>query len=286
MFVLTISQSNSVTVQCEFVTEGDWWVVQLSLYCDVMNQLKITSADSPAIDKIEGDLPDEKTFDDIQGFSALNVTTRYFPKGLEKFFKNLVMIDINHGRLREIHQSDLAPFPKLKCLDLYENDIEVLEEDLFKFNGDLRMIWLSGNKIFHISSTAFASVTKVTYISFVSNPCISRFVKDNSTVANEIIASAFENCVDEKELEKKFPSLMKTIESIERELIILDEKIENKSLIYNQNEEKVKNFGFFYFILGILIFALLIFVIWKKFYYEKRKIFASRVEFENSNEIY
>lgn len=41
------------------------------------------------------------------------------------------MIDINYGPLKEIHQSDLKPFPELRCIELYHNEIEILEEGLF-----------------------------------------------------------------------------------------------------------------------------------------------------------
>jgi hypothetical protein len=195
------------------------------------------------------------------------------------------MIDINHGRLRSIHQSDLAPFPNLVCLELFENDLQVLEEDLFKFNVKLQMVWVSNNKIFHVAPTAFAGVTQLRHISFFGNPCTSQFVKDNATAASLIVASAIDKCVDLKELEKQFPSLMKTIASIERELARLDEKIEEKSLMgYRGSDDGSSHLGEIFIVVGgFVVVGVIGMIVLKKFGRRSQsKGRQTRIEFENS----
>ncbi|KAG5668989.1 hypothetical protein PVAND_016892 [Polypedilum vanderplanki] len=289
IFFAIFQLSNAVTIDCNYHKDGDWWAVTLKYYCEVTNDLNINSKDMTDIDGVNGELPSGITLDDIQGVNMENLTTFYFPKGLEKIFKNLLMIDINYGRLKEIHQNDFSPFPQLKSLELFENDIEVLEDDLFKFNPNLEMIWLSSNKIFHVSPTAFAAIKNLRYISFDSNPCASQYVQNNATAAKIIVENAIKNCVDQKELEVKFPSLIKTIKSIEKALVILDEKIENKSLNRIVFERKVdensNNLGLICFMIGGFLFlGVIIGIMWMKF----KEILITdsvRVKFNNSNEI-
>ena len=134
---------------------------------------------------------------------------QYFPRGLEKTFKNLKMIYVEHGRLKEVHQADLKPFTKLISLSLEDNDIEIVEDDLFEFNEKLEVLWLSKNKIMIVGSKVFTNLNNLISLYITSNPCINMEIYHNSTGVKKIVEYATENCDDPKyvELRKKLTGI-------------------------------------------------------------------------------
>ena len=132
------------------------------------------------IKSTDGSHQSGKNSSDIFGFNASSKNIQYFPKGLELIFGNLKGIYIYEGRLKEIHQSDLKPFPKLVNLKLLKNDIEILDDGLFKFNPDLQFIDLEENKIFHMGIDVFENLDKLFRLWLAGNICISRTVGSKS----------------------------------------------------------------------------------------------------------
>lgn len=253
-------------------------------YCNAQDHLNIDSPDRADIESATGKHLSNKIFDDVEGFEADNLTTHYFPRGLEKIFKNLKMIDINNGRLKEIHQDDLKPFPKLVCLELYENDIESLEKGLFDYNPKLEMIWLSSNKIVHIDANLFDNLVKLTYLSLDANRCISEFAENNTEKVKEIIRYSKENCKDLVYLKKLFPDFMKKIDKMQEDIENLQVDVSANN---NIQPDYIRSSDNNHFILDIfLIFCcgtlvgILGFLIYKKFYPDGFKI-NERVAFEN-----
>jgi Leucine-rich repeat (LRR) protein len=166
------------------------------------------------------------------------------------------MIDVNYGPLKEIHQSDLKPFPKLKCLELFHNEIETLEEGLFDFNTELEMIWLSSNKIFHIDPEIFNHlIGKLRYLSLDANECISDFATNDTKKVAEIVENISKKCVNSKIYgDKIFTKIEEKIENLE---------IEQENL--KKNEVWMAIFGIF-LILGffVIVLATVLWKLWKK----------------------
>ena len=107
------------------------------------------------------------------------------PTKLGDILKNLVMVTIKYGRLKEIHKSDLKQFPNLRYLDLDCNDIEALEEDLFMFNPELTRIWLDDNKIVSIGQKTFENLKNLEDFDLSGNACFSKRIQ--SDMAENII---------------------------------------------------------------------------------------------------
>lgn len=122
---------------------------------------------------------------------------KFFPQGIAKTFSNLLAVYMNDGILSEIHQSDLQPFPQLRYLDFFENRIEVLEADLFKFNQHLEVIWLSNNWIEHINPNVFDHLTKLHYLYLMDNICIQQS-ETNRTLVLKLIEKVKESCSNDK----------------------------------------------------------------------------------------
>jgi len=117
--------------------------------CKVENELIIDTPKKAQITLINGNHLQGKFNSDGIYFCAFNKIILYFPTGLEKFYNNLNGIYISYGHLKEIHQNDLKFYTKLEFIDLYHNDVEIIEDDLFKFNPNLVAISLHTNRIFH-----------------------------------------------------------------------------------------------------------------------------------------
>lgn len=264
------------TIHCTYSTNGQWWVVNDFYYCTVSNKLGIESPDNTTITSVVGEHTSESfSLDDVGGFEAENADIRYFPKGLDKIFGNLVMIDINYGPLKEIHQSDLQPFPKLKCLELYQNEIEVLEDGLFKFNTELEMIWLSSNRIFHIDPEVFDGLLgQLSYLSLDTNECISEYVTNSTEKVFELVTNVTKKCVDPKVYMSKILAKIDHLE-VKFEIFV------RNAMVNERREEKPINDGHFWIIsVLILIILSLCGVIWWRFYVNRPK-FTSKTIFIN-----
>ena len=182
--------SQSAYFQCRYFSTKVYW-------CDVQNYVNITSLDSATVDSISGTHKAGYNNDNVEAFSANQIgQIYYFPRGLNKFFKNLKKISIINTGLKEIHQSDLKDFPKLKHLYLYYNNLTKIEENLFNYNPNLELISLSFNKISNINPNVFDKLKKLKNLYFNSNPCINMYAWNSPTAVKDIITTAQVNCTN------------------------------------------------------------------------------------------
>ena len=93
----------------------------------------------------------------------------------EKFFENLELIFIDFAGMKEIHQTDLKPFPKLIYLSLEYNSIEVLESGVFDANPNLEILSFVTNDLVHIESNVFDNLPKLRCFWF-GRTCVDEFV--------------------------------------------------------------------------------------------------------------
>lgn len=157
--------------------------------------LNITSPELVEIISASGNHKKDKTNADVVGIKSIlsDKNIKFFPKGLEKIFKFLKVISIRFGRLNQIHQSDLKPFPLLEILDLHENDILVIEYDLFDFNPNLKEIWIS-NKIKHVDVGAFDSLNNLVNLYLFNIKCIDTNATNNRSAVMKLIETAENSC--------------------------------------------------------------------------------------------
>jgi len=153
------------------------------------------------------------------GFRIYNITTRYFPRGLDGLFKNLKVIEISNGQLKEIHQTDLKPFINLEVLYFQSNDIEILENGLFDYNKNLTYILFNKNKLVHIDGSVFEKLHHLTDLYLYGNECINDFTVNNSTVLQKITKTIKSQCQNEDfiNLNKNLSVLESTNENLKVE---------------------------------------------------------------------
>jgi len=163
-------------------------------FCWGTNNLNITTEESAEINSISGTHEDSKVNDDVLGFDVGFNTIQFFPKGLDKFFKNLKVINIHDCKLKEIHQSDLKVFPNLVYFKLSLNEIEVIEEGLFDFNPHLELVGFEEPKIIHIDPNVFDNLAKLSDFWFEDVPCVTKEIYDSREEVQEAIKVVKSSC--------------------------------------------------------------------------------------------
>ena len=116
------------------------------------------------------------------GFYAKDKTFNYFPRGLQKYFDNLELIVISNGHVKEIHQTDLKPFSELKLLLLPNNQIEIIEENLFEFNRKLVKISFYSNCIFYVHPKVFVNLQSLNSIDMKFNACVNDKIENSKNI--------------------------------------------------------------------------------------------------------
>lgn len=121
---------------------------------------------------------------------------------MEHVFPNLLGISIHSCELKEIHRENLKPFAQLESLHLSNNEISVLEHDLFKFNPKLVRIRVNGNQISHVESSVFIDLKNLKSLNFINNLCFSDEADKNRLDVLNLELSIQLSCFD-KEMYKK-----------------------------------------------------------------------------------
>ena len=242
MFLITAfcGSSTSSNIECTY-GYNDFHVVDFIYRCLVNNNPNILTEKSAELNKINGTHQDKKMNNDVLGFSAKYETIQFFPKGLDKFFKNLKIIEIKSCGLKEIHQSDLKVFPDLVNFYLSYNEIEVIEEGLFDFNPNLEAVgFWEENNIIHIDPNVFDHLNKLTYFQFSFAICVNEDVKDSRDKVQEAIKVVKSNCSN-----SEFLSLEIQIKNLENESKTLNSSEFNTN--FENFEKTFKNSKFLKF---------------------------------------
>lgn len=149
-------------------------------------------------------------------------TVNYFPKGLEKFFPELTGISITFSRLQSIEKSDLEPFIKLRILYLSSNDIEVLLDDVFEFNTELRAIFFKRNQLKFIGKNVLSNLPKLDNANFSFNKCIDQVALTTGAVYS--LSRLFKERCSNEECQRKNSALKEQVSSLKLRLKSLESK--------------------------------------------------------------
>jgi hypothetical protein len=182
--LLLLPVTAAVVIECEFKTEY-WHVVGIFYSCNLSVDPSITSP-GVTVTSATGNHEFLKIHADVQGFRSDDKTINFMPRGLNDVFPNLIGIAFNVAGMKEIHQSDLKQFPRLRFFSLWNNAITVVEQDLFKFNPELEYVHLNGNKITQIHPTVFDHLSKLVMLSLEPSMCVDASAYGQSAVENVI----------------------------------------------------------------------------------------------------
>ena len=213
MIIAIIYSSTSLTVDCDY-NDNNFWMIGIKYRCFVRNNLNINNPENALITRTTGSHISGKSNNEEMFFHADNKKMQYFPRGLEKFFPNLIGIYIVNGKLKEIHQSDLKAFDKLKSLDLIDNEIDILEDGLFDYNPKLKAISFHYNRIIHIGSNVFDNLNNLLSLSLNYNTCIQMFANSDVAGVQKVIRNARVKCIN-----SEFLLLAEQVKKFETELV-------------------------------------------------------------------
>ncbi|KAG5669001.1 hypothetical protein PVAND_016904 [Polypedilum vanderplanki] len=192
--IIDVSQQpRAVKINCIFTTNYQFGSQKNIYTCEVSGRLVVTRRDT-VVTAIEGNHTLSRTNQDVLGIRADAGIINFIPKGIDTLFRNLRAILINFSKLKELRQENLRAFTKLKFLDLYENQIQYLEADLFKYNPDLELVWLSNNKIKFIHESVFENLRQLRSIYLTGNDCISTSIADNPSRIKDFLELVAAQC--------------------------------------------------------------------------------------------
>jgi hypothetical protein len=186
---------------------SEWKTIGNLYSCFVSKNTVMITRETAKITSISGSHNSGKTNSDVEFFRVHASSIKYFPRGVENYFKDIKAIAIIFSNLTQIHQDDLKPFSKLAVLDLFSNLLQVLEDGLFDFNPDLQRIDLSYNKIFHIAPKVFDHLSKLSDLLLSSNSCIDMFTNNSTEKVKEIIRASKAQCIN-----SEYPSIKEQLD--------------------------------------------------------------------------
>lgn len=196
------------------------------------NKTTITER-STVITEIKGlhDVETNRNHDHVEGFVLVNTTINYFPRNIENIFKNLLVIVVRNASLLEIHREDLAGFPELLHLNLVFNKLQVLEKDLFMYNGKLEYLSLYKNNLKYVDAKVFANLANLVTLNFAMNPCSRTFtsrVENNRQEVVKLTKKVVEKCFAMSDVFEGDYRVNKTFNKLKEEIFNLT--IETKKI--------------------------------------------------------
>jgi len=186
--------STSTNIECYYKVLNSNFFKGNIFHCLLNNNPNILTKESAQINSINETHQGSKINDDVEGFYAESKTIQFFPKGLDKIFKNLKVIEIKSCGLKEIHQSDLKVFPNLVYLFLQHNEIKVIEAGLFDYNPNLDYLGFEERKIIYIDPNVFDNLNKLNGVWLGNVPCIYRSEFGERSKVQELIKVVKSKC--------------------------------------------------------------------------------------------
>lgn len=213
--------TTSLSIDCNY-DDRFFWVSGTIYSCELGNTIKILSEEI-IINHATGQHKDSKGNKDVLGLKIENANIQFFPKGLENIFNDLKLIWIEKCNLKEIHQYELTLYSNLEYLFLGHNDIEILEEDLFKFHPNMKAISFWNCKIFHIHPNVFDNLLSLKELWLPKNGCID--MKTNPNSVSAVIGEVKAKCQSPAYLKLKaeFDKLNQQAEELTSEVKIINE---------------------------------------------------------------
>lgn len=197
---MNLTLIRTIDIECSFdYIRG--WPYDIDAYsCTVKNFITVTEQNN-VIESAVGSHGDEKGDLMVEALhlnKSSSSQVHYLPRGLNVIFLNLKRIYVEGVGLKEVHQSDFKALPELQVLSFYDNNLEYLEKDLFKFNTKLHTFGANFNKISLIHPDIFDHLHGLTSLRINGNPCSLTWADKNRERVLEIIVNVKEKCSEIK----------------------------------------------------------------------------------------
>jgi hypothetical protein len=77
------------------------------------------------------------------------------PGHADDFFPEILCFTARYVHLQEVKSKDFLRFPKLKLIDVSNNNLTQIPSNLFKYTPDLQQVYLNDNPILHVGTKLF-----------------------------------------------------------------------------------------------------------------------------------
>jgi hypothetical protein len=161
--------------------------------CSLQGNYTIT-ARNESVTGVIGEHKSFKSNNHVFAVWMLYLEMFYLPIDIVRHFRHIAGLTINHSQLKELKQSDMEPFYKIRELYLIGNDLEVLEAGVFEFNKRLELLWVDGNKIKVIESGVFNGLAKLRYLNVREEKCMLQKVQYDYEEVLKLIRKIHRKC--------------------------------------------------------------------------------------------
>lgn len=132
--------------------------------------------------------------EDVLGFKPNCLGLERLPRGLEKFFPNLVAYWAEGCGITTIAKEDFAPFPNLRQVHFYGNKLESLSSDIFTSNPSLQFISFGFNPLHHIGSNTFSHLKDLRSMYLALSSCVNEHVTNDRKGVEKLVIRLKQMC--------------------------------------------------------------------------------------------
>lgn len=179
-FALHFLISVGINVKCIIKTEG--WGFDVTGKCCYGTAEAAVISPEQIISSIDGQSESSFTNRDVISIRLESQIINSLPKNIEKFLPGLLGISVSSAKLKSIGKSDLKPFVLLRYLHVPNNELEILYDDLFEFNPEIRGIKADNNRLKFIGANIFANLRKFGFAYFNNNICVNQEAAGESKI--------------------------------------------------------------------------------------------------------
>lgn len=200
-----ISHIESLKIDCDFKIEEDRFPSIKNLYtCNAKVLKDPENSQNNVIASVIGEHLKGKNNCDVQSFIVRDQSyVTSVPRGIHKFFPNLIAIHFHQTGLEGIESEDFYGLPKIKSFDFLTNKIVFIGDNVFKYQNQQNIIGLSLNEnpIKSIGNGAFTNLTNLKLLHFYLTPCMNggtEHSENKAQTAVRILKEAAEKCPPSK----------------------------------------------------------------------------------------
>lgn len=163
-----------LSFRCDYQMRA--WKVAGSAYTCYNPVVTTSDGNFTHVQSVTGNHLEGKRNADVIGFSLYHdqqqLLTR-LPKGIEKFFPNLVAFVWQDGNLRTMSSDDFKPFPNLLVTSFKSNKLTVLDGTLFVHTPMLAIMSFDDNLLQNVGYGFLDGFKTLTTAYLSGNPCIN-----------------------------------------------------------------------------------------------------------------
>lgn len=191
--LILIASASAVVFNCQFFMETVY-VPHYTCYRPILSNIN----ESNYLTAVQGSHLSGKSNLDVTWldiYQPQNLT--FFPKDIEKFFPNLVVISFQYTDIVSFIGDELQAFPELFFLDFdYNYKLERLPANLFKFNHLINRTDLDKCNLKYIGDGLFDDLTNLKTLYARNSNCVSGSANYDETAMLKILSTIRNNCKD------------------------------------------------------------------------------------------